>query len=254
MPNRTPSAENYYLGRGAVYFDRFDENGNRTGELHLGNCKDARISLSSTTKEHKNYLTGSSETDLEVVAETKAEIQLTLDEYQKDILALAFLGDQGTLSQGSGTVTDEAIVARKNRWMKLQYRNISSVVVTSQDGSTTYSEGTDYQVDAERGRIYIDPDGNITDGATILVDYSYSAVTKETIQALKNAKVEGFLRFVPAEDMTGPRYEAECWKVRLRPDLDFSMITDDWGEIRLRGSLVKDSSHPEAPYFRLIEL
>jgi len=253
MPDRTPDVGNYLLGRGSVFFDRFDASGNPTGELHLGNCPDFTINVSSDSLEHKNYQSGAAETDIEVVREVKVELSFTLEEYAQDILLLALLGESGTVSQASGTVTDEAITAKLNRWIKLAHRNVSGVVVTNQDGTVTYAEGTDYRVDAATGRIYIDPAGSISDGATLLVDYAYGEVALPTVQALKNAQVEGFVRFVPADDQQGPQWEAEVWKVRLRPDTSLGFIGDDWGKIVLKGSVLKDSSRPDNPYFHLIK-
>jgi len=253
MPERTPDVGNYLLGRGSVFFDRYDADGNPSGELHLGNCPDFTINVSSDSLEHKNYQSGAAETDIEVVREVKVELSFTLEEYAQDILLLALLGEAGTVSQASGTVTDESITAKLNRWIKLANRNVSSVVVTSSDGLTTYVEGTDYQVDGPTGRIYIDPAGSIADGATLLVDYSYDTVALPTVQALKNAQVEGFVRFVPADDQQGPQWEAEIWKVRLRPDTALSFIGDDWGQIVLKGSVLKDSTRPDNPYFHLIK-
>ena len=41
------NGNNILLGRGKIYFDRFDANGARTGELFLGNCPTFEITPTS---------------------------------------------------------------------------------------------------------------------------------------------------------------------------------------------------------------
>ena len=156
----------------------------------------------------------------------------------------------------AGTVTDASYTAYQGYWINLPHRNISNVVITDSGGTTTYVENTDYRVDAETGRIYIMPNGSITDGSTILVDYNYGDVSARTIAALKNSKIEGYLHFIPAADQYGDnRFEAEIWRVQLAMNGELGFISDDWGSIEFQGVIIKDEqNHPTEPYFRLIEL
>ena len=249
----TPSPENYFLGKGALYFDRFDSNGNPTGELHLGNCPDFSISVEVETKEHRSSLSGLSEKDIELITGVNATVKFTLEEFVTENLILAFLGEQGSLTQTAGSVTGESHTAKKNRWIKLNYRNVSNVVVKDETETTTYVEDTDYRVDATTGRIYIVPGGNISDDQTILVDYDYAALDLDTVQGLKNAETLGFLRFIPADDQQGPKHEVEIWKVRLWPSGEIGFISDDWAQMTIEGAIIKDEeNHPNEPYFRLI--
>ncbi|HDI86197.1 MAG TPA: hypothetical protein ENF83_02155 [Candidatus Korarchaeota archaeon] len=249
----TPSPENYFLGKGALYFDRFDSDGNSTGELHLGNCPDFSISVEVETKEHRSSLSGLSEKDIELITGVNATVKFTLEEFVTENLLLAFLGEQGTLTQSSGSVTDETITARLNRWIKLEHRKISNVVVKNEDGSVTYTVDEDYRVDAETGRIYIVPDGAITDGQTLKVSYDYSSIDLNTVRGLKNAETVGFLRFIPADDQQGPKHEVEIWKARLWPAGEIGFISDDWAQMTIEGAIIKDEeNHPNEPYFRLI--
>jgi hypothetical protein len=63
-----------------------------------------------------------------------------------------------------------------------------TVVVTSDDGTTTYSEGSDYEVALDNGSIKALSGGTITDGEKLDVSYDYNATGSAT---------ETVLGFVP---------------------------------------------------------
>lgn len=250
----TPNPQNYFLGKGSLYFARYDENGNIIkGERHLGNAPDFKISVSVDKKEHFSSQTGLAEKDTEVITGVNATLSFTLEEYTLENLTLALLGEEGLITQSAGSNTENR-TAYKGYYLNLPHRNISNVSVS--DGTHTYTENVDYRVDEEIGRIFILPQGNIADGTNITISYNYGEFTARTAQALKNAKIEGFLHFIPAKDQYGDnRYEAEIWKVSLAMNGDLGFISDDWGKIEFTGTIIKDElNHPDEPYFRLIEL
>jgi len=252
----TPSPENYFLGKGALYFDRFDSSGNKTGELHLGNCPDFSVAIDVSEKEHKSSLTGVATVDKKVTEQVTATVKFTLEEFVTENLLIALLGDEGTLTQAAGSVTTpEAYTVKTNRWYKLVYRNVSNVVVKDETDTTTYVENVDYRVDAEVGRVYIIPTGSISDDDVIHVTYDYGDLSTTIVKALENSQIQGYLRFIPATDQTGPRHECEVWKVDLRPSGEIGFISEDWAQMPIEGSITADTeNHPDNPYFRLIKL
>ena len=52
----TPSPDNLYVGKGEIYLDRFDDDGNKTGELHLGNCRSLAITFDDDVIESFNHM------------------------------------------------------------------------------------------------------------------------------------------------------------------------------------------------------
>ena len=247
-----PDVSNYMLGRGILYFAQFDDNGNQLGELDLGNCSSFALTLDTTKLAHYSARQGLRVKDKEVVTELNATGSFTMDEYSKENLCLALFGTTLQESQSTASVTDEAVTAYVDRWVKLANRSVSSVVVTDSSGSTTYVENTDYRIDATTGRLFILSSGSITDGQDILVDYSAAALTYDSIRAFTKSSVEGFLRFV-GNNQSGPNYEAEIWKCSLSPNGDINFLAEEWGSIAMNLNIEKDeTNHPNEPYFRLI--
>jgi len=78
-------------------------------------------------------------------------------------------------------VVDESIQLNGTTPSNLDHANIKSgsVRVTSSDGSTVYAETTDYTVNYTNGQITRVGAGNIPDGATVLVTYSYQMTEYE---------------------------------------------------------------------------
>jgi len=99
----------------------------------------------------------------------------------------AFSGDTGY----TGTVTDEAVTADDDTWVALDYKRLTpgTVVVTTSPAGTTYTEGTDYVIDYAGGRIKTLSGGSISDGASLLVDYTYTAVRKSEMAAIERGEI-----------------------------------------------------------------
>lgn len=101
-----------------------------------------------------------------------------------------FTGETGY----TASVTDESVNmsnADSEGWVALAHKRITpaTVVVTSSPAGTTYTEGTDYVIDYVNGRIM---GIGTLDGtsATLLVDYTYTAIRKGENVAIQRGKVQ----------------------------------------------------------------
>lgn len=247
----SPSAENHVLGRGRIYFDRFDSGGNKQGWIDLGNAPDFSVNISKETLAHYSSRSGVRVKDLEVVRELASSFQFTLDEFSVLNLGLAFLGEQASQDQTAASVTDESITARHDKWVDLTKRKVSSVVVTTDPDGTTYTENTDYVVDYDEGMIKVLSTGSITDGEALLLDFDYADLTQTVVKAMKDSKVDGALKFV-GDPATGPAEVIEVWKCKLMPSGEISFIGEEWANFQLQAEVVKDETgHPDSPYFNV---
>ena len=193
------NGNNILLGRGNVYFDRFDSSGNRTGELFLGNCPTFEITPSP--EEIKKYSSANKTADLIAsdVLRTTLALRIVGDEFSKENLAMALFGDTSTLSQTLGSASNYPFSGvLQGRYYPLPYRQVSSVAVTGPSGTPTYVLNTDYKVDAVSGRIYIVEGGGIADGANIEVDFGYATISLPTIRGMNQNSVKGAVRFISA--------------------------------------------------------
>jgi hypothetical protein len=251
-----PDTKNYLLGRGRVYFDRFDSGGLSTGWLDLGNCPDFSVNVSKDTLPHYSSRSGIRTKDLEALRELASSFQFSCEEFSKENLALAVMGEITASNQNSGSASDESVTVKADRYVDLAYRKITSgtVVVTGSGGSPTYVEGTDYVIDYQEGMILAKSGGSIADGTTVLVDYDYGALTQSIIKALKDSKVVGALKFVGDPDQ-GPDIVIELWKSNLMPSGDIGLISEEYANFQLQAEVQKDeTNHPTEPYFRVTHI
>lgn len=251
-------AENYTLGKGIIYFDRKNmSTGLYEGERDLGNAPAFSFNIAIEKLEHFSSRGGLKAKDKLVISQMTPSCSFTLDEINAENLALLSMADITTVTQTSGTATNEAHTAHVGMRFELTKREISAVTVTNVAGTTTYVNGTDYIIDTtlkddEIGRIYIPVGSSITDGSVVHVDYSYAATTYKEVRAFKNTQVEGMLRFV-SDNPAGKQMQVQIWRVSLTPAGDTSMIGDDWSTLGFTGEVLKDESgHPNSPYMSII--
>ncbi len=249
------NGNNILLGRGKIYFDRFDATGARTGELFLGNCP--TFEITPTSEDIKKYSSADKAADLIAsdVLRTTLALRIVGDEFSKENLAMALFGDTSTLSQSGSTVTNEAIAnVLQGLYYPLSKRQVSSVTVTGSGGSPIYVVDDDYKVDAVTGRIYIVEGGAITDGSDIEVDFTYATIALPTIRGMNQTSVKGYLRFI-GDPARGPKYECEIWRASVRADGAIGFISDEYSSFTLTGDIESDAvNHPNEPHYRLIKV
>lgn len=249
------NGNNILLGRGKVYFDRFDSAGNRTGELFLGNCPTFEITPSP--EEIKKYSSADKAADLIAsdVLRTSLALRIVGDEFSKENLAMALFGDTSTLAQTGAAVTNEAISGvLQGRYYPLSKRQVSAVTVTGPSGTPTYVLNTDYKVDAVSGRIYIVEGGGIADATNIEVDFTYATLSLPTVRGMNQTSVKGYLRFI-GDPARGPKYECEIWRASIRADGAIGFISDEYSSFTLTGDIESDAiHHTSEPHYRLIRL
>jgi len=226
---------------GDIYLDVFDSNyqptgliGPMNGELLSIQPQTNRIDQISKMRDTYGQVRNS------VVLPQPSEIKLTLRDVPSDVLALAFQGDVSTVSDGATTVTDESVTARVGRWVDLAGRNINagSVVVTDSGGSTTYTEGTDYEINYRLGMLRALSGGAITDGQSILVDYSTSAVSGERIQTITRSQIKARIVVDGVNMADGNRQvHAEIYRATLAPDQPMDLLAEQHATVSFTGTM-----------------
>ncbi len=233
MPAYNPD---YVLGKGIIYFDRVIA-GVYEGERDLGNTPGFSVAASTEKSEHYSSRGGLRQKDRDITTSIDRTATLSCDDMRLENLALFIAGDISTVTQAGTPVTDEAITVNKGRFYQLGVttgnptgvRNVSSVVVTNAAGSTTYVLNTDYELDAALARIYIIPGGAIANAASILVDYTPAANTRQRI-ATSSTPVRGRLRYI-ADNPEGANKDLFAPDVSLSPSGEAQLISDDWASM-----------------------
>lgn len=228
----TYATNQYQIPRGRVFFDPFDTNGNRTGERYLGNCPAFTVSVETEKAEHYSSETGLKQKDQTIVLQVNRTAEMTCDNMSASNVALFLSGEEVTVSQGSATVTNEAISVIPDRYYQLGQtaadpqgaRSVSAVVVTNVAGTTTYAEGTDYELDATLGRLHVLSTGTIGT-ATIHVDYTKAVKTWQRIKTGADSELKGVMRVV-SDNASGDNRDFVMPSVTLTPNGELPVIAD----------------------------
>lgn len=237
-----PNPVNCILGGGAIYFNRFDANGVKTGLAHLGNAKDLKASASSTRATLNNYVTA----DGGIYAEGQVSLEITVSaliyEFNKKNIALLTSGNETTYTQTTQTVSGETLTtsAEKGLYYETAY---DSITVTSVVQGTTTLTTADYQVvSSGSGLIKLLTTGSATDGSPLLISYTAAPVTAQAAVDLYAAgTIQGQLLFVSA-NRTGANGEMKWYKVSVQQgDLD-GLIGDDFGSSTISFKVLNDAT------------
>lgn len=243
-------SENYTLGRGELYFDKFAPSTyNRTGERYLGNSPELSLTTESETLDHFNSDRGIRVKDKSILLEKSDSGSFILDEISNENVALWFLGDVGVVAQSmTASIVENVAANRLKPGTYLQLgatlanptgnRNVTVASITSDPVGTTYVLNTDYTVDAELGRLYIVPGGAIDGTAPIIVTYATAASTREQIVVGEGTTIEGSLRFI-SYNPTGPRRDYWWPYVQLRADGDLALKGDEWQQLSFAFDILK---------------
>lgn len=122
-----PSTDNYTLGKGVVYFNQKNSSGVYLGERDLGNAPNFSFNVSLEKLEHYSSRGGIRSKDKEIVSQMTPAVAFTLDEINKENIALLTLGDITEVSQSAGTVSEEEVTAYLGKRIALDYREIGAL-------------------------------------------------------------------------------------------------------------------------------
>jgi|GEM_PF-1182930 len=120
-----------------------------------------------------------------LVAPSIFDVQLT-DAAPTRIYFEKYQGETGS----EPTINNEVLVAAHGAWVALANKALrfGTVVVTNTAGTTTYVEGTDYVIDYIEGRVMALAAGSITNSQSLYVDYTYDAIRRGEMAAIKRGK------------------------------------------------------------------
>lgn len=178
----------YYSGQGVVMLGDRSATGKGINFRPLGNVTALTISTETSTLEHKESQSGQRAVDFRLTTETNVTCSLTLENFARDVLALAMRG--GFTDVAAGSVTGEAIAGYPGSIAPLQKVKVSAVAVKRGATSLTlYSNDAtpyDYKLNSEAGSIQINdgsttPVAAITTGGTAPSAITVGATTSVTV-------------------------------------------------------------------------
>lgn len=168
-----------------------------------------------------------------------ADLSVTFSEVNKESIAMALFGTSSVLNQGSGTVSDEVVVASLGKYVQLAHENIATAafVVTNSGATVTYVLGTDYEVNYRLGLLKAITGGAIADEASLKVDYTYNAISGTSISGGTQTQVRAQFKLDGVNFADQLPVIVNAWEAILTPDSAFDFLQNDFAEIALKGRL-----------------
>lgn len=242
-------ASRAFLGGGDLYINRVDPvTGLKLGRAGPFECKKFSVKANTELKEQISKGRSTYGQVIESVAIQKpADFSVTLTEMDKDGLALALLGTQTVINQGSGTITDEVMVAKLDKWVSLSKQNFASAgfIVKHTTGTPVYVLGTDYLVNYRLGMVKILSTGAILDNASLKVSGTYNAIAGTQIHGATQAQVRAEFMLDGVNFADNLPVIVTAFEVVMSPDSDFDFLADGFGEITLKGRMKTPSGYNE---------
>lgn len=229
----------YFSGQGTVFVATRDSNGNPTAFRDVGNVPSLKITLATDILDHKESKTGQRLTDLRILRERRATVDITLENWSKDNLKMLLYGTSSTVSSGA-SVTNESLGTRAvGDIVQLAHPIVSALSVHDSAGSpATLVLNTDYSVDLNAGMIKILNLGSYTQ--PFLVNYTYGAL--DTVQLFKDSAKERYLRFIGLNTAnSNTAVYVDLYRVVFDPAGDLELINDALAQFTLTGSILYDS-------------
>lgn len=247
---------NYTLGRGEIYFARRDALGRLGGERYLGNTPEFNTNFESETLDHYSSDRGIREKDASVILQINRTGSLITDNISPENVALFFFGEPQALTIAQATVTDEqvgvtGIGIEKGMFYQLGmtpanpsgargiiFPGTAGTMFTLKKGATTLVAGTDYVLNAPLGRVEIlETSETVLDGDMLTATYTVAASTRTRIIS-GSSPIEGALRFV-AHNPTGKNIDYFMPSVKLSPNGDYALKSDEWQQIPFNVEILK---------------
>lgn len=210
----------YTIPKGKIYFDP-----DWGGEDYLGNTPGAELGIESTDLPHYSAEEGIREKDANALIEINRTLTITVDNISLANWSRFIIGAESIVTQTTTPVTDVALgKVKKGRWYQLGvtsgnptgYRGISAVSLKKAP-ATALVEGTDYELDAALGRVYIMPSSvTVSDNDDLLYSCTPAANTRGQVVSTASADVAGALRFI-ASNAKGSNRDIYLPSVLLKP-------------------------------------
>lgn len=236
---------NYVVGRGELYFDRFaDGTMAGSGEQYFGNTPSLQITPNVTNLDHYDSDHGLKVKDLSVMLQADLSGQFVTDNVSPDNLALWFLGDNATTTVTSQTGLTATIVAKLGRYYQLGkdannpqgLTNLTNVLVTK--AAATITMAGNYEVDLATGRIYIlDTATDIDDADSLDITFDTVAGTRNLVIGKGNV-IYGALRFI-AKNPVGKQVNYFFPYVKLAPNSNYDLKGDTWQQFTFAVDVLK---------------
>lgn len=233
----------YASFQGRVFLGKRDIDGKPIEVRSPGNVAELKLSLKTDVLEHYESQSGQRTLDHRMVKQKSATVNLTIEEFTKENLALALYGN--FVVAAPGTVTDEPVGGAApvigERYFLAHPKVDTLVVVDSALTPATLTAGTHYTADADFGAVQFLDVGTFT--APFKVSYAFGVATE--IGIFTQPLPERYLRLEGLNTAQGnAKVLVELYRVAFDPLKEISFISNEYNKFEMDGSLLADASKP----------
>ncbi len=228
--------QNYTLGRGKIYFSRFKP-GTRIpeGYRYIGNSPEFNLTIETETLDHFSSDAGIREKDDGVPLEVTRTGSFSTDNVIPANIAMFFFGTHDIFTQVAKAAGDETFTdVKKGMFYQLGVtntnptgvRNVTEAGFAVKKGATTFTKGTDYNINFVTGMLEIIETGAILNDDDIAVTWASAQSTRERVIS-GSEPVEGAMKYI-ADNPKGEDYDYTLPYVKITPNGDFALKGDEW--------------------------
>jgi len=226
----------YFRGQGPLFLSDRDDSGNPEGLEFIGDTGAATLTPNIDRQETIENVTGSSGVGSSFISRASYTLSISMRSIRKDHLAKQLHGS--VLDKVGASVTDEPHIAYLDKFTLLVNNKVSTVAVTGVGGTPNYVLDTDYIVHADTGMIEFISGGTITNGTSVLIDYTYAA---QSHISSSPANLEKYLVFAGMNSADNDKQtRVEIYKIRLDPSV-MDLITNENAEATITGTVELDT-------------
>lgn len=222
-----------FAGIGTIYMAPVNSAGVLQGDYKaVGNAYPLSLQVSTSQMKVISRMIESAGQPLHVKTELEDVVgSLTLRQWDAKNLAWALSGSAAAMSGTGGSVTDEAVTApAAGEFVKLANTDVSNVVVQDVTDTTTYVEGTDYELKDKAGLITILAAGSISEDDVLHIDYDYAAESGYEVDVgsstLIRVSIYGHLK----NEFTDEEFLLEIDSAVLATDSEINFISEEGSE------------------------
>jgi len=219
-----------YIGSGIVYINGRD----------VGNCSNVNFAIEQETQSQRNYRGGGGNF-ASVTNITSVALSMELANFSNANLALALRGVVDVVAAGSVVAENVTAVAgglAETAKMIDMTDPATTVTVKDETDTTTYVQGTDYEVTAAGLKIL--STGSITDGEVLHVDYDNKGTN--VLEALVESGSEVRVVLDGINDATGKPVTVKVHRWKPSPTTGLGLISDSFATFTIEGEVLADET------------
>ncbi|MEE8574204.1 MAG: hypothetical protein V3T30_02225 [Thermodesulfobacteriota bacterium] len=242
-----PETTDLLIGGAEIFFN--DGSGNR----RLGNIPSLGINKETSGIDHFTAESGARIKDKSIITDLGLALNFKIDEFDDENFNALFMADGVTdASYAASSVTDEVHTAYKDRYLFMDFNQISTVVIQDVTDTTTYVAGTDYNIyDAALGIIEIIGSGAIADDDVLHIDYAYAAGTRNKIKPGNTLTLEGSAR-LEFKALNGKPLTWVIPNCALKVEGSLELASENWSESDITIEVLKSTAVAGEPYGYLL--